>query len=55
MLPLPESPPTLKVAIAPLLVLKSRPLLTPTVTVLFCTALALFRAIAPAETVVPPE
>ena len=54
MLPLPASPPTLNVAIAPLLVLKSRPLLVPTVTVLFCKALALFNEIAPAEIVVPP-
>ena len=55
MLPLPASPPTLNVVIAPLLVLKSRPLLTLTVTVLFCTALALFKAIVPAEIVVPPR
>ena len=40
-------PATLNVVIAPLLVLKSRPLLAPTLTMLFFRALALFKAIAP--------
>ncbi len=55
MLPLPASPPTLNVVIAPLLVLKSKPLLALTVTVLLGTALALFNKTAPARIVMPPE
>ena len=43
MLPPPESPPTLYADIAPLLVLKSNPLAALTVTVLSCTAAALFK------------
>ena len=54
MLPLPERPPTLNVVIAPLLELKSRLLFVLTVTVLFCTALALFKASEPLEIDVPP-
>ena len=54
MLPLPASAPTLNCVIALLLLLKSKLLFVATLTVLFCTALALFNEIAPAKIVVTP-